>query len=158
ALHLVETARTRTKRKSTALLGRAKQVVKSFRALAKRGMRRHRIDGGVGGQLLTLADVTTSRIDALRAAQRTGGPSACRASRTNAASIRPSCGLASPRHGPIWPSKRLIRLSATCPGHGGCSSPDDGPTTGLPPLGPDPVPFPRGGRGRGALPSARRER
>jgi len=74
ALHLVETARTRTKRKSTALLGRAKQVVKSFRALAKRGMRRHRIDGGVGGQLLTLADVTTSRIDALRAAQRTGGP------------------------------------------------------------------------------------
>jgi hypothetical protein len=73
-LHLVETARTRTKRKSMALLGRAKQVVKSFRALATRGMRRHHIDGGVGGQLLTLADETTSRIDALRAVQRTGGP------------------------------------------------------------------------------------
>ena len=73
-LHLVETARIRPKRKSTALLGRAKQVIKSFRTLASRGMRRHRIDSGVGGQLLTLADDTTSRIDALRAVQRASGP------------------------------------------------------------------------------------
>jgi hypothetical protein len=74
SLHLVETARTRPKRKSMVLLGRAKQVVKSFRTLARRGMRRHRIDSGVGGQLLALADDTTSRIDALRAVQRAGGP------------------------------------------------------------------------------------
>jgi hypothetical protein len=65
SLHLVNTART--KRKPAPMLRRAKQALNSFRALAKRGMRRHRIDGDLGGQLVDLAAQTAGLLDALRA-------------------------------------------------------------------------------------------
>src|SRR5262249_62365660 len=65
ALRLVDTART--KRKPAATLRRAKQAIKSFSSLAKRGMRRHRIDGGLGGQMVGLASETADLIDSLRA-------------------------------------------------------------------------------------------
>ena len=65
-LRLVDTART--KRKPAATLRQAKQVLKLFRTLAKRGMRRHHIDERVGAQLVTLASETASLIDSLRSA------------------------------------------------------------------------------------------
>lgn len=65
SLRLVNTART--KRKPTPVLRRAKQALNGFRTLAKRGMRRHRIDGTLGGQLVDLAGETAGLIDVLRA-------------------------------------------------------------------------------------------
>jgi hypothetical protein len=65
-LRLIDAART--KRKPAATLRRAKQVLKLFRTLTKRGMRRQRIDDGVGAQLVTLASETASLIDSLRSA------------------------------------------------------------------------------------------
>ena len=65
SLRLVNTART--KRKPTPMLRRAKQALNGFRTLAKRGMRRHRIDGTLGGQLVDLAGETAGLIDVLRA-------------------------------------------------------------------------------------------
>jgi hypothetical protein len=57
----------RTKRKPALTLRRAKQAINGFRALAKRGMRRHKIDDGFGGQLVGLASETAALIEALRA-------------------------------------------------------------------------------------------
>src|SRR5262249_42498003 len=65
ASRLVDTART--KRKPAATLRRAKQAIKSFSSLAKRGMRRHRIDGGLGGQMVGLASENADLIHSLRA-------------------------------------------------------------------------------------------
>ncbi len=65
SLRLVNTART--KRKPTPMLRRAKQALNGFRTLAKRGMRRHRIDAALGGQLVDLAGETAGLIDVLRA-------------------------------------------------------------------------------------------
>lgn len=73
SLRLVITART--KRKPTPMLRRAKQALDGFRTLAKRGMRRHRIDGDLGGQLIGLAGETAGLIDSLRANPQAGAGS-----------------------------------------------------------------------------------
>jgi hypothetical protein len=73
ALHLIDTART--KRRPAPTLRRAKKLLQGFRTLAKRGMRRHRIDSAVADQLLELAGEAMSLLDSLRAQLQSGAAS-----------------------------------------------------------------------------------
>jgi hypothetical protein len=56
----------RTKNKPTATLRRAKLALGGFRLLARRGIRRHRIDGGFGGQVLQLTSGIVDLVDSLQ--------------------------------------------------------------------------------------------
>jgi hypothetical protein len=66
ASQLIETARAKAKRKP--ILRRAKKQLQTFRNLAQRGVKRHRIDETLGARFVALAGDAMATIDQLRTA------------------------------------------------------------------------------------------